>query len=84
MASERVLAEPKHGWGADRLRVPGREVAAVAAFPVVPGEARRHAIFTLLFWMVLLPALAAALFVPDDQWQRFGRLPLAASTRQRA
>ena len=80
MASERVLAEPKYGWGADRLRALGREVAAVAAFPVAPGEAHRHAIFTLLFWIVLLGSLAASLFVPDDLWRRFGRLPLAPTT----
>ena len=80
MATERARAEPKHAWRAERLLALGRRARAVVAFPVVPGEARRPAIFTLLFWIVLLPALTAALFVPDDEWQRFGWLPLVAST----
>jgi signal transduction histidine kinase len=72
MATERLGTEAARGRTGERLRSWVRRARTAVAFPVVPGEARRPAIFTLLFWIVLLAALAASFFVPDDQWRRFG------------
>lgn len=80
MATRRRQTDTAHGRAEDLLRAAARAARATAAFPVVPGEARRPAIFTLLFWIVLLAALVASLLVPDDQWRRFGAPAIALAT----
>lgn len=64
----------------DHLAPLPRWAKAIAAFPDVPGEARRPAIFTLLFWIVLAAAVATWVWNPAIEWRRLGGLPVAAAT----
>ena len=77
MATERLRTEPKHRWSREQLRSAAR---AMAGFLTIPGETKRPAIFTLLFWIVLLSGLTVAFFDPDGQWRRFSGIPFVLST----
>jgi signal transduction histidine kinase len=80
MAPERLWTDTKHGWRTNRLRTLARRGRLMIDPPPGDGEVHRPAIFTLLFWLVLLAAIAAALLVPLDDWQRLGWLPLVVAT----
>jgi signal transduction histidine kinase len=57
-----------------------REAWVLLAAPAGTAEARRPAIFALLFWLVLAAAVFAALLVPSEEWHRFGWPPIVAAT----
>lgn len=56
----------------ERLGALLREGRRARTRVTVPGEARRPAIFSLLFWIVLVPAVATGFWNPADEWLRTG------------
>jgi len=80
MVAEQARVESNTTLGRHRLTAGRRWLRTVAAFPAAGGEARRPAIFTLLFWIVLLAAVVASVWTPTIEWRRLGWLPFLAAT----
>ncbi len=79
MASGRASIGVERGWSGTRLRV-WPLAATVLAGGRPPGEKTRPAIFTLLFWMVPLAALAAQALFPAELPPRVDWPVLAIAT----